>query len=342
LLEVSSDVNGVDASIVSPCLSIILPVYNERESVVALVGRLRDLRRKAVLPATQVVFVDDHSSDNSPALLKSECQADKSLSYLRLSARSGSHVAIVAGLAHARGNCAVFLASDLQDPPELIPQMVDLWRKGHHIVWAVRQKREGISPIDALLARTFYFLLSKMGKVKLPPAGSDFALLDRAVVEALLQSVGPNPSLGIDIARLGFDQAQIPYTKLRRTSGHSKWSLTAKFNAFADAFVACSILPLRLPSFLGIALTLLDVVCLVTALALKTVGRLPQDSWTFAAASLLLVDGVILLMMGLSNEYLWRTLEASRRRPLYHIMDSLNIPRQDAGRVQSDMGESPL
>ena len=137
-------------------------------------------------------------------LLKEICRSDSQFRYARLAKNSGSHVAILAGLAQASGECAVFLAADLQDPPELILQMLDLWRAGHDVVWAVREEREGVSKVDVFLSNTFYRLLNLLGEVNLPPRGSDFALLDRKAMDALLQSAGSDPSIGGEIARLGF------------------------------------------------------------------------------------------------------------------------------------------
>src|SRR5262249_33144977 len=153
--------------------------------------------------------------------------------YARLAKNCGSHVAVLAGLARARGQCAVFLAADLQDPPELILRMMDFWRQGRHVVWAVRDQREGVSAIDILLANTFYWLLNFLGEVNLPPRGSDFALLDRKAIDALLESAGSDVSLGGEIARLGFSSQQITYTKERRAAGVTKWTLKKKLKAFA-------------------------------------------------------------------------------------------------------------
>ena len=162
--------------------------------------------------------MDDHSSDRSAGLLRDVSRQDPRFRYARLAKNSGSHIAILAGLAVARGESAVFLAADLQDPPELIPRMLDLWRAGNQVVWAVREEREGISRVDVFLSNTFYRLLNLMGEVNLPPRGSDFALLDKKVIDALLKSTGSHPSVIGEIARLGFSQAEISYTKEQRVA----------------------------------------------------------------------------------------------------------------------------
>src|SRR3954447_10097255 len=168
-----------------PELSIVIPVYNEEAVLPALRIRLCSFLEQLTPLVVEIILIDDHSSDRSTEMLRQFCEQDPVFKYARLAKNSGSHVAILAGLAQARGKCAVFLSADLQDPPELILQMLDLWRRGNHVVWAVREEREGVSRLDVFLANTFYRLLNLMGEVNLPPRGSDFALLDRKALDAL-------------------------------------------------------------------------------------------------------------------------------------------------------------
>src|ERR1700759_311785 len=171
-----------------PELSIVIPVFNEEAVIPALVDRLRTFTARLAPLVTEIILVDDHSSARSPELLRELSQRDSRFRYCRLARNCGSHIAILAGLAQARGECAVFLAADLQDPPELILQMLDSWRAGKHLVWAVREEREGVSRVDLFLSNTFYRLLNLLGEVNLPARGSDFALLDRKVIDALVEA----------------------------------------------------------------------------------------------------------------------------------------------------------
>jgi polyisoprenyl-phosphate glycosyltransferase len=308
-----------------PELSIVIPVYNEEAVLPALVERLRSfIERLAPLDA-EIVLTDDHSSDRSPELLKDICRRDTRFRYARLAKNSGSHVAILAGLAQARGECSVFLAADLQDPPELILQMLDLWRAGHHVVWAVRQEREGISKADLFMANTFYRLLNILGEVNLPPRGSDFALLDRKVIDALLKSAGSHPSIGGEIARLGFSSAQITYTKEKRAAGSTKWTLKKKLTAFADAFVSFSYAPLRAMSYLGMLFSLLGFMYALLVIVLRLLTRTPVQGWSSLIVVVLVLGGVQMMMLGILGEYLWRTLEAARQRPIYFLEDTSEV-----------------
>jgi dolichol-phosphate mannosyltransferase len=267
----------------------------------------------------EVLLMDDHSSDRSPQMLRKISQQDSRFRYARLARNSGSHIATLAGLAEARGNSAVFLAADLQDPPELIPRMLELWRAGNQIVWAVREEREGVSRVDVFLANTFYRLLNLMGEVNLPPRGSDFALLDKKVIEALLKSTGSHPSIIGEIARLGFSQAEVTYTKEQRVVGTTKWTLGRKLKAFADAFVLFSYTPLRIMSYLGMLCSLLGFAYALWIIILRLRTAAPVQGWSSLMVAVLVLGGVQMIMLGVLGEYLWRTLEAARRRPVYFL-----------------------
>jgi glycosyltransferase involved in cell wall biosynthesis len=299
-------------------LSLVIPMYNEEENIAVLTERLNTLIGRLNLP-TQVIFVDDHSNDATPTMLAELCAQYAHYEYVRLAANSGSHIAIIAGMAHATGDAVVFLAADLQDPPELIPQMLEKWRDGAHIVWAVRAKREGISRADKATASLTYRIINLFGKVKLPPEGSDFALVDAQVVRALLRSVRANPSLGLEIARLGFEQVTIPYTKEARYAGVTKWNLSKKITAFIDAIVTTSYVPLRLMSYVGLTASILGFLYALLIIVLRFINPVPIEGWSALMVVVLVFGGVQMMMLGILGEYLWRTLETARQRPLYIV-----------------------
>jgi dolichol-phosphate mannosyltransferase len=317
-----------------PELSIIIPVFNEETVLPALISRLRTFIERLSPISAEIILVDDHSSDDSLPILQQTCRNDDRFRYARLARNSGSHVAVVAGLAKAHGDCAVFLAADLQDPPELILQMLQLWKSGNHVVWAIREEREGISRIDLLLANTFYRLLNFLGEVNLPPRGSDFALLDRKVIDALLQSAGSNPSIGGEIARLGFSSAQVAYTKHKRAAGDSKWTLKRKLKAFADAFVSFSYAPLRAMSYMGMLFSLLGFAYAAVVIVLRLLTRTPVPGWSSLIVVVLVLGGVQMMMLGVLGEYLWRTLEAARQRPIYFVEESSDVDTETGARAR--------
>jgi len=305
-----------------PELSIVIPVFNEETVLPALRDRLCSFAERLTPLVAEIILVDDHSSDRSPEILKQFCHESPRFRYARLARNSGSHVAILAGLGQARGKCAVFLSADLQDPPELILQMLDLWRCGHHIVWAVRQERQGVSNVDVFLSNTSYRLPNLLGEVNLPPRGSDFALLDRIALDALLQSAGSDLSLGGEIARLGFSAEQITYTKEKRAAGTSKWTLKRKLKAATDAFVSFSYAPLRAMSFLGMTCSLLGFAYALLVIVVRLMTRTPVQGWASLIVVVLVLGGVQMMMLGVLGEYLWRTLEAARQRPIYFLEET--------------------
>lgn len=314
-------------------LSIVIPVFNEEAVIPALVERLRRVADRLTPLGVEIVLIDDHSTDRSPELLREICRNDPRFRFARLARNSGSHVAALAGLSQARGHCAVFLAADLQDPPELILQMLDLWRAGHHVVWAVREEREGVSKSDLFLANTFYRLLNLLGEVNLPPRGSDFALLDRKAIDALLKSAGSHPSISGEIARLGFSSAQISYTKNQRAAGSTKWTFQRKLKAFADAFVSFSYAPLRAMSYLGMLFSLLGFAYALLVIILRLMRRTPVQGWSSLIVVVLVMGGVQMMMLGILGEYLWRTLEAARQRPIYFL--------EETSEADDDAGSQP-
>ncbi len=308
-----------------PDVSLVIPVFNEAEGLAALFERIGALSDSLRGMRSEVLFIDDHSRDDSPRLLREACQRDPRFRFIRLSANRGSHVAILAGLQHCRGRCAVFLAADLQDPPELVPGMLDHWRGGSHVVWAVRTQREGIPFSERAFASAFYFVFNKLAHVSLPPQGSDFALLDRAVIDALNQSISASPFLMGEIAQAGFRQSQVEYVKEARRFGTTKWNLRKKLKLFADAFVACSYTPLRAMSYVGIAMSVLGFVYAALVICLRLVMDTQIEGWASLMVVVLVLGGVQMVMLGVLGEYLWRTLEHARRRPLYFIEDGTRV-----------------
>lgn len=306
-----------------PLLSIIIPVFNEEESLPHLTPRLDALvEQLRGAMDVEIWLVDDHSSDKTPEILRQICDENPRYNFIRLASNSGSHIAILAGLKQCTGDCVTMLAADLQDPPEIIPEMLEHWRNGNQVVWGVRAAREGISRRDIIFANLFYRTLNAFSNVKLPPTGADYSLLDRVVIDALLRSVGANPSLALDIARLGFQQIEIPYTKEERKYGVSKWNLRKKLNAFADAFVTTSYMPLRLMSYVGMLVSSIGFIYAIVIIIFRLTNIVAVDGWAALMVIVLVFGGVQMMMLGIIGEYLWRTLEQARKRPLYFVEDA--------------------
>jgi dolichol-phosphate mannosyltransferase len=308
-----------------PVLSVVVAAYNEEGNVPLLYDRLLALDWAALKLEPEFVFVDDHSQDKTPQVLASLAARDPRVKVLRFSKNFGSHKAFTAGLEHCTGVAAVILAADLQDPPETIPQLVAKWREGAKVVWAVREDREGESLATRLLSRLYYFLMRRMAEVRPPRKGADFLLLDRVVVAELRKAPEKHTSLLSLIQWMGFDQAEIVYTKAARHSGRSNWTLSKKLKLAVDSFVSFSYVPLRLASACGLLFAfsgfLYAAVIAVRAIALGS----PVQGWSSLMCVLLIVSGVQLVILGILGEYLWRTFDEARGRPRYIVEKRINL-----------------
>jgi len=269
--------------------------------------------------AWEWIVVDDHSGDDTFGVIARIAQADDRVRGIRLARNSGSHTAITCGLQHAAGDCAVILAADLQDPPETLPALLDRWRAGAQVVWAVRARREGEAASTVGFARLYYLIMRRLvGIQEMPASGADFFLLDRRVLEAFGQFGESNVSIMALLTWMGFRQATITYDKQARLHGQSGWNLGKKLKLVVDSVTSFSYLPIRMMSIVGFIVAIIGFlyagVVVVNALA----GQPPQG-WTSLMVVVLVVGGIQMLMMGVLGEYLWRALDEARRRPRYIV-----------------------
>lgn len=303
-------------------LSIIIPLYNEAENLPMLSDKLANLYLNNI--ETEIFFIDDNSTDNTPELLEKICVENPTFNFLRLSKNSGSHIAILAGMHHCKGDSVVFMAGDMQDPPELIESLIAEWQNGQDVVWAVRENIVGISVVSKFFSKLFYFLMNSFANVKFPPSGADFALIDKKVVNAVLESAGSNPSLGGLITSVGFKQSEITYVKQARAFGKSKWTLNKKLQAFIDAFVAFSYAPMRIMIYTGMLISITGFIYAIFIIILRLFFIKQIDGWASLIIAVLFIGGIQMLMIGTLGEYLWRNLEESRKKPLFFIEKKSN------------------
>lgn len=321
-----------------PTLSIITAFLNEEDNLPVLRERLTALAaRLAPEFSCQFVLVDDHSSDKSSAIATAWQAADPRVCYVRLSRNSGSHTAFLAGMAQASGDCAVLLAADLQDPPELVPELLAKWREGNDVVWAVRAGREQIPWSTRLTAGIYYGLMRRYALPNMPAGGADFFLLDRRVVQALLSIPERNTSILGLTHYIGFRQAHVEYVKKARLSGVSKWTLSKKIKLFIDSLLSFSTLPLRVLHMLaaGMGLAALAMLAVVAACA---VAGTPVAGWAWVVLAVLMVGAAQLFALAVAGSYLWRIFDQTRARPPYFFETQLpsrqhlsDLPGKKAG-----------
>ena len=296
-------------------ISIVTPAFNEAGNLPALYERLLAAMRE-VGGDWEWIVVDDHSRDDTFAVIEALALRDARVRGFRLSRNSGSHVAITCGLHQVDSDAAVMMAADLQDPPETLATMVARWRQGAQVVWATRRVQPGEASHRGFAALYYWMMRRLVGMTEMPARGADFFLLDRVVLDAFCRFSERNVSVLALITWLGFRQEFVDYDKQLRLSGQSGWTLTRKIKLVVDSITSFSDFPIRLCTYAGLAFLACSVVLLIVALLL-----LPQLAGGVLLLLALIVGlaGLQMIALGIIGEYVWRALEESRRRPPYLI-----------------------
>jgi dolichol-phosphate mannosyltransferase len=296
-------------------ISILTPAFNEAANLPRLYDRLVETMR-TVGGEWEWVIVDDHSTDDSFTVIEALALRDARVRGFRLARNSGSHVAITCGLHQVEGDAAVMMAADLQDPPETLPAMIARWRQGAQVVWATRRARPGDRSHRGFAAIYYWMMRRLVGMDEMPARGADFFLIDRLVLDAFRQFDERNVSVLALITWLGFRQESVEYDKQPRVAGQSGWTLSRKVKLVVDSITSFSDFPIRICTYVGVALMVTSLVLLAFAIAM-----LPELAGGVLFLLFLIVGlaGLQLLAVGIVGAYVWRALEESRRRPAYLI-----------------------
>jgi len=302
-----------------PMISVVVPVYNESDNVRPMCDALREMADPLADLEWEFLFVDDGSTDDTFARLAESSEVDPRIKIVQLSRNFGGAIADSAGLRFASGDAAVVIAGDLQDHPREIPRFIAKWREGYHAVWGVRASRDDPA-LDRLFSLMFAGIIRRIALPNYPPSGTGgFCLLDRLVIDALNGYDERDRSVVGLVMFSGFRQTQILYDREKRHTGHSKWSIERKLRAMVDIVVQFSMVPIRLVSLAGIAVA----ICAFLFMLLQIYERLAHGTrlpgTTLLSVLIAFFGGAQLAMLGVLGEYLWRTLEGSRRRPLFLV-----------------------
>ncbi len=315
-------------------VSVVVPVYQNAASLPFLHERLGHVATATRPHEYEFLFVDDGSSDGSYDTLALLAAQDSRVKALRLVRNFGSNAAILAGLVHASGDCVVVISADLQDPPELIPEMLNRWCEGNKVVLAARARRE-----EPLMTRAFSGLFNRLFRKfvfpNFPPKGFDFFLADRQVIRVITRMTERNFYLMGLLLWPGFKTATLTYVRQKRVYGKSQWTSSKKIKYFIDAFVGFSYLPLRLASVVGMLIALFGFLYAGVVIVDKFISGFPVEGWASLMVVLLIVSGTQMVMLGILGEYLWRTLDQARRRPPFLIADSIGVAVLEDGVVPS-------
>jgi glycosyltransferase involved in cell wall biosynthesis len=300
-----------------PELSVVIPVYNEEINILPMYERLLAVLDGQV-SGLEILYVDDGSSDSSWEKISELAARDPRVRGLRFARNFGHQAALTAGVDAARGTGVVIIDGDLQDPPEVIPQMVDRWREGSEVVYGQREEREGETWFKLVTAKIFYRLLRGITPVEIPVDTGDFRLMGPRAVEAFRAMPERNRFIRGLVSWIGFRQSAVMYKRQAREAGETKFPVRKMLRFALDGITSFSFFPLRLATWTGFAVSVFAFLYIVVVLVLKAMG-INWPGYTSLMASILFLGGVQLLMIGIMGEYLARIFDEVKRRPLYLV-----------------------
>jgi dolichol-phosphate mannosyltransferase len=306
----------------------VAPIFNEEASVAELYRRLRETLDRET-KSWELILVDDGSSDGSAKALEALARKDRRVRPVLFARNFGHQIAVTAGLDHARGDAVVIIDADLQDPPELIPEMVRRWKEGHEVVYAVRTERVGESWFKTATASLFYRLISRITDVHIPLDTGDFRLLDRKVVEALRQMRERHRFLRGMAAWVGFRQTGVSYKREARFAGETKYPFRKMFRLALNAVTSFSYFPLQIATYLGFLCAGVSALAIVVVIIMRLGGSQAFLGQATTLIAVLFLGGIQLISLGILGEYLGRVYDEVKGRPLYILRSS-----PEAGKTQ--------
>lgn len=303
-------------------ISIIVPVYYNQDNLLPLYTDLKekvfDKLKENTNTEYELIMVDDGSKDNSYKVMQDLAKIDSNIKIIHLSRNYGEHAAILAGLSQCTGDCAVRKAADLQEPSEMILDMMKKYDEGYKVVLATRADRE--EPIvQKAFSNLYAFLMRKLALHNMPKGGFDSFLIDRQVIDFLVKMQESNTSLMSQILWAGFETATVPYVRKKREIGKSRWTLSKKIKLVYDSLISFSYFPIKMITNVGFFSFFISVMLLLIIIYKKFVGKIDVEGYTSLIMVMLMAFGIIMLSIGILGEYLWRTYDAARKRPPYII-----------------------
>lgn len=306
-------------------LSVVVPCLNEQDGIRETNARLVAVLERLPMPF-EIIYVDDGSNDSTPDILRELQLYDSRLRVVRFSRNFGHQIAITAGVEHAAGDAVVVIDGDLQDPPEVILGFVDKWQQGYDVVYGVRTEREGESAFKLWTAKYFYRFISKLSDTEIPLDTGDFRLMDRRVVDALLEMPERDRFVRGMVSWIGYSQIAVPYRRAPRVAGSTKFSLFKMMRFATDGIVSFSIVPLRLATWVGFVASGIAILGIVIAVLERLFGAVGLvKGWASLVIAVLFLGGVQLICMGIIGEYVGRIYGESKRRPLYVVRDRMGF-----------------
>ncbi|QQS21811.1 glycosyltransferase family 2 protein [Candidatus Saccharibacteria bacterium] len=300
-------------------ISILIPAYNEEEVLPMLMERLGKLAHENSSYDFEFLFINDGSRDNTLELIKKYAASDKRISYVNFSRNFGKEVAMCAGFDFVKGDAAVIIDADLQDPPELIPQMIEYWEQGYDDVFARRRSRAGESILKKQTSRWYYKILQSSTRIPIQVDTGDFRLLDRRCIEALRSFRESERYTKGMFSWIGYKKKEILYDRDPRAAGETKWNYAKLINLAIDGITSFTTAPLRISSFIGAIISLIAFVYIIYLLLRPLFGVPTVPGYASTMAVILFMGGVQLLSIGIIGEYVGRIFNETKNRPLYLV-----------------------
>jgi dolichol-phosphate mannosyltransferase len=306
--------------------TIIIPVYNEEAVIQESYRRLTRVMESTGEPY-ELLFINDGSHDKTAELIEALAEKDECIKLLDFSRNFGHQIAITAGMDYARGDAIVIIDADLQDPPEIIPQMIAKWKEGYEVVYARRSQRKGETLFKKWTAACFYRLLGWLAEVNIPLDTGDFRLMDRKVCDAMQSIREKNRFVRGLVSWVGFRQTAIEYVREERYAGETKYPLKKMLRFSIDGITSFSYKPLKLATYLGMVVSSVSFVFLLVSLGEKLFTTSTTAGWSSLVACLILLNGMMLILFGILGEYIGRIYDETKNRPLYILRNKQKIEK---------------
>lgn len=307
-------------------VSLVIPVYYNQDNLRPLYADLKEKFIDKIDYDYEIIMVNDGSKDKSYEVMQELAKKDDNIKIISLSRNFGSHAACLCGMAESTGDCAIIKAADLQEPTELILEMLDSWRSGNNVVLACREGREE-SKSQTGFANLYYWLVRKTSLPTMPKNGFDVYLLDRKVINVLNNLDEKNSAITGQILWSGFKTGIVYYTRKAREIGTSKWTLKKKIRLVSDTLFSFSTVPVRFLEIIGVLSFMIGLIWTVVVLVSKIAGNIAVSGFTTLFIFNLLSFGIVMISLGILGEYIWRTFDASRNRPPY-IIEETGLERE--------------